>query len=95
MYLHSECIQQINILYNYTCIIILLYMFSLFLRLQVWHIDTVLRQTIATNSHDSVCNLTCNVSAALSDSWDSPALPCSLTDTLVCVHLMAAHTFQL
>ena len=60
-------------------------MFSLFLRLQVWHIDTVLRQTIATDSHDSVCNFTCNVSAALSDSWDSPALPCSLTDTLVCV----------
>ena len=66
--------------YYYYCV------FSSF-RLQVWHIDTVLRQTIATDSHDSVCNFTCNVSAALSDSWDSPALPCSLTDTLVCVHL--------
>ena len=65
---------------------IIIYVFFLF-RLQVWRIDTVLRQTIATDSHDLVCNFTCNVSAALSDSWDSPALPCSLTDTLVCVHL--------
>ena len=61
-------------------------MFSLYLDFK-YGILTLLRQTIATDSHDSVCNFTCNVSAVLSDSWDSPALPCSLTDTLVCVHL--------
>ena len=52
-------------------------------RLQVWHIDTLLRSLSSPADTNSVPTFSCHFSGELRDSWKSPALPCSLTDALV------------
>ncbi len=53
------------------------------IRLQVWHIDSVLKNAIAVLQDHTQPVVNSHHSAAISDSWKAPALPCSLTDSLV------------
>ena len=61
-------------------------MFFFHYRLQVWHIDTLLRNLPSPTDINSVPTFSCHFSGELGDSWKSPSLPCSLTDALVSIN---------
>ena len=64
--------------------IVIILLFIIIIRLQVWHVESIIRKLhVGSEDGSAAPDFKCHFTGSLSDSWQSPATPCSLIDSVV------------